>query len=104
MFWVSDRVDRCRVGLLPRHHMKHWMKLEGVLGQIMEVYIGDSDSPTKHQKHYRNSGVAIAAIISGPLLVAKPGSPKKHKVNDMTDSNPEQNNDVCQDSCIVSND
>ena len=48
-----------------------------VLAQIMEVYTGDSDSPTKHQKHYRNSGVAIAAIISGPFLVAEPGSSKK---------------------------
>ena len=43
----------------------------------MEVYTGDSDSPTKCQKHLRNSGVAIAAIISGPLLVVEPGSPKK---------------------------
>ena len=35
-FWVSDRVDRCHVRFLLRHHVKHWMKLEGVLGQIME--------------------------------------------------------------------
>ena len=77
VFWVSDGVDWCCVGFLPQHHVKHWEKLEGVLAQIMEVYTGDSDSPTKHQKHYRNSGVAIGAIISGPLLVAKPGSSKK---------------------------
>ena len=51
----------------------------------MEVYTGDSDSPTKCQKHDRNSGVAIGAIISGPLLVAEPSSPKKkRKVNNMT--------------------
>ena len=80
------------------------MKLEGVLAQILEVYTGDSDSPTKCQKHYSNSSVAIAAIISGPLLVAEPGSPKTRKVNDMTNSNPEQNNDDGQDSSIVSND
>ena len=76
-FWVSDGVDRCHVSFLLQHHVKHWKKLEGVLAQITEVYTGDSDSPTKHQKHYRNSGVAIGAIISGPLLVAEPGSPKK---------------------------
>ena len=82
VFWVSDEVDQCHVGFLPQHHVKHWKKLEGVLAQITEVYTGDSDSPTKNQKHYRNSGVAIGAIISGPLLVAEPGSPKKkHKVN-----------------------
>ena len=89
VFWVSDRVDWCRVSFLQRHHVKHWMKLEGVLGQIMEVYIGDSDSPTKHQKHYRNSGVAIAAIISGPFLVAKPGSPKKSEQHDKQQSRTE---------------
>ena len=64
----------------------------------MEVYTGDSDSPTKHQKHYRNSGVAIGAIISGPLLVDEPGSPKKKwKVNDMTNGNPEQKSSCCYD-------
>ena len=71
----------------------------------MEVYTGDSNSPTKCQKHYRIRGVAIGAIISGPLLVAEPGSPKKkHKVNDMTNGNPEQNKDDDLDSSIMSND
>ena len=71
----------------------------------MEVYTGDSDSPTKHQKHYRNSGVAIGAIIPGPLLVAEPGSPKKKcKVNDMTNGNPEQKkDDDCNHSSISHN-
>ena len=32
----------------------------------MEVYTGDSDSPTKNQKHYRNSGVAIGATPPAP--------------------------------------
>ena len=104
-FWVSDRVDQCCVSFLLQHHVKHSKKLEGVLAQITEVYTGDSDSPTKHQKHYRNSGVAIGAIISGLLLVAEPGSPKKKcKVNDMTNSNPEQNKDDDLDSSIISND
>ena len=61
----------------------------------MVVYTGDSDSPTKHQKHYRNSGVAIGAIISGPLLVAEPSSKKKCKVSNMTNGNPEQKSPCC---------
>ena len=85
--------------------LKDWKKLEGVLAQITEVYTGDSDSPTKYQKHYRNSVVAIGAIIFGPLLVAKPGSPKKKcKVNDMTNGNPEQNKDDDLYSSIISKD
>ena len=59
-FWVSDGIDRCRVGYLPRHHVKHWKRLEGCLAQIIEVYGEDADSPTKRQKHHRNSGVAVA--------------------------------------------
>ena len=30
-FWVSDGVDRCRVGYLPKFHVKHWKLLEGAL-------------------------------------------------------------------------
>ena len=71
-----------RVGYLPRHHVKHWKRLEGCLGQIIEVYGEDADSPTKCRKHHRNSGVAVAALISGPFLAQpeKPSTPsKKHK-------------------------
>ena len=73
-FWVLDGIDRCHVGYLPRHHVKHWKRLEGCLGQIIEVYGEDADSPMKHQKHHRNSGVAVAALISGSLL-AQPEKP-----------------------------
>ena len=67
-FWVSDGIDRCHVSYLPRHCVKHWKRLEGCLGQIIEVYGEDADSPMKRQKHHRNSGVAVAALISGPFL------------------------------------
>ena len=81
-FWVSDGIDRYRVGYLPQHHVKHWKRLEGCLAQIIEVYGEDADSPTKRQKHHRNSGVAVAALISGPFLAQPeiPSTPsKKHK-------------------------
>ena len=78
-FWVSDGVDRCRVGYLPKFHVTHWKSLEGALAQITEIYTEDSDSPTKQQKHYRNSGCAIGALISPPLLLCPPSSPKKKR-------------------------
>ena len=80
-FWVSDGIDRCRVGYLPRHHVKHWKRLEGCLAQIIEVYGEDADSPTKHQKHHCNSGVAVAALISGPFLAQPeiPSTPSKKR-------------------------
>ena len=76
-FWVSDGVDRCRVGYLPKFHVKHWKLLEGALAQIIEVYHEDSDSPTKRQKCHRNSGCAVAALISPPITSTIPPSPMK---------------------------
>ena len=79
-FWVSDRVDWCRVGFLLQHLVKHWMKLknECLLRSQRSTQETKTAQPSV-RKNYRNSGVAIAAIISGPLLVAEPGSPKKIK-------------------------
>ena len=71
---MSDGIDQYCVEYLPRHHVKHWKRLEGCLGQIIEAYGEDADSPTKRQKHHRNSGVAVAALISGSLL-AQPEKP-----------------------------
>ena len=93
-FWVSDGVDRCRVGYLPKFHVTHWRSLEGALAQITEIYTEDSKSPTKQQKHYRNSGCAIGALISPPLLVCPPSLPmkkrKKRKKHETCEMSPEQ--------------
>ena len=64
VYWVSDGVDRCLVGFLHHHQVKHLNKLEGALCQVTEVYSDNSDSPTKHHKHKKNLGCAIAAIVS----------------------------------------
>ena len=61
---MSDGMDRCLVGYLHRHQVKHLNKLEGALCQVTEVYSDNSDSPTKRHKHKKNFGCAIAAIVS----------------------------------------
>ena len=61
---MSDGVDRCLVGYLHCHQVKHLNKLEGALCQVTEVYSDNSDSPTKWHKHKKNFGCAIAAIVS----------------------------------------
>jgi hypothetical protein len=61
-FWITDGIDRCRVGFLPRHYVKHWEDFEGRLAQIVEFY-KDSDSPEKRRKNYRNSGCCKAVLI-----------------------------------------
>ena len=64
VYWVSDGVDRCLVGYLHHHQVKHLNKLEGALCQVTEVYSDNSDSPTKWHKHKKNFGCAIVAIVS----------------------------------------
>ena len=64
VYWVSDGMDRCLVGYPHRHQVKHLNKLEGALCQVTEVYSDNSDSPTKQDKHKKNFGCAIAAIVS----------------------------------------
>ena len=61
---MSDGVDRCPVGYLHCHQVKHLNKLEGALCQVTEVYSDNSDSPTKWHKHKKNFGCAIAAVVS----------------------------------------
>ena len=65
-FWVSDGIDHCHVGYLPKAYVKNWKQFDGALVQVVEVYSGDSDSPTKHQKFNRNHGLAVGVIISSP--------------------------------------
>ena len=64
VYWVSDGVDRCLVGFLHCHQVKHLNKLEGVLCQVTEVYSDNSESPTKCHKHKKNFGCAIVATVS----------------------------------------
>jgi hypothetical protein len=61
---VSDGIDQCRVGFLPRHLLKHCKQYDGVLAQVIEVYSKDSASPTRRRKFHRNKGCCVASIIS----------------------------------------
>jgi hypothetical protein len=62
VYWISDGIDRCRVGFLPRHLMKQWQKYDGRIAQVVDVYEG-SDSPTKRRKNIRNCGCCEAVFI-----------------------------------------
>ena len=62
--WVSDGIDRCRVGFLGRHLIKHCQHYDGALAQITEIYTADSESPMKRKKNRHNVGCCIAALIS----------------------------------------
>ena len=80
-YWVSDGIDRCRVGFLPRQLLKHHKQYNGKLAQIIEKYEEEDDSPTKRCLHHRNRGHCIAAIIDTVWHNEEPPK-KKQKKND----------------------
>jgi hypothetical protein len=62
VYWITDGIDRCRVGFLQRHLLKHWKEYDGKIAQIVDMY-KDSESPTKRMKNHKNLGCCQAVII-----------------------------------------
>jgi hypothetical protein len=69
--WVSDGIDRCRVGFLPRAYVPHAKLWDGVLCQV--VFVGSADDPSSlvRRKCHHYCGYARVAVIS-----ALPGGAK----------------------------
>ena len=62
VYWVTDAVDRCWVGLLPRHLLKHSNKYDGKAAQIV-AFLDLSESPGDKAKYHRNAGVCRAVML-----------------------------------------
>jgi hypothetical protein len=62
VYWISDGIDRCHVGFLPRHLLKQWQQYDGRIAQVVDLYKG-SESPTKRRKNARNYGCCEAVLI-----------------------------------------
>ena len=65
-YWVTDGVDCCKVGFLPRHLIKHKDNYDGKTAQIVE-FLDTSTCPSARAKSLRNCGIARAAILEGPV-------------------------------------
>ena len=63
VYWVSNRIDRCCVGFLLRHFIKHRDEFDGQLAQVVQMY-ADSKNRYKQQLSYRNKGMCVCTIIS----------------------------------------
>jgi hypothetical protein len=61
---VTEGVDSCRVGFLPRFCLKHADKFDGKLAQVTE-FLAESDSPHCRRLSHRYRGVVRAVIITG---------------------------------------
>ena len=58
-FWVSNGIDRCRVGYLPKAYVKNWKQYDGALVLVIEVYSADSDSPTQSTRSFIETMVLL---------------------------------------------
>ena len=65
VYWVTNRIDACRIGFLPRHMNHHAVRYDGVLGQITETFsAGHHNHAVREKWHSRNMGFCHAAVIS----------------------------------------
>jgi hypothetical protein len=73
VIWVTDGVDRCRVGFLPRHMVKHATQYDGALAQVTRVLSDDAATCdlAERRMFHKNKGFCLVAIIT-----SLPGSAK----------------------------
>jgi hypothetical protein len=53
--WVTDSIDRCRVGFLKRHTVQHAAHFDGALVQVTRVFRSDPgscDSAERRMYHH----------------------------------------------------
>ena len=64
--WVTDGIDRCRVGFLPRHMVRHAARYDRALAQVTRVFSSDPETcdTTERRLFFKNKGYCRATIIS----------------------------------------
>ena len=81
VYWVTDGIDRCRVGFLPRHLLKHKTAYNGKLAQIVE-FVADSDSPADRAKSHRCYGLCRAVLVEAEPDEDEENGPTSPHVHD----------------------
>jgi hypothetical protein len=70
--WVTDGIDRCRVGFLKRHMVHHAARFDGALSQVTRVFSSDPGScdSAEHWIYHHDRGCCLATIISSLPVVS----------------------------------
>ena len=78
--WVTDGIDRCRVGFLMRHMVAHAARYDGALAQVTRVFSGKEEECSREERwmYHANGGYCHATIISC-LLMKEDGATTKNK-------------------------
>jgi len=62
--WVTDGMDRCRVGFLQRHMVKHAARFDGALAQVMRVLSKNDGDTAERSLFHKNKGCFYATVIT----------------------------------------
>ena len=73
-YWITDGVDRCRVGFLPRHCVRQANNFDGRLVQVVTM-CANSENPRHRQFARWNRGACHAADITSTILSGSTAGP-----------------------------
>ena len=62
--WVTDGMDRCRVGFLQRHMVAYAEQYDGALAQVTRVLSKDDGDSAEKRLFHKNMGCCYATLIS----------------------------------------
>jgi len=64
-YWVTDGIDRCRVGFLKRHMVNHAWRFDGALVQVTKVFSTDPHccDSAERKMHHHNHGCTHGTIV-----------------------------------------
>ncbi len=63
VYWVTDSVEHCRVGFLPRFMIPYADSFNGLLAQVADVFDESVASPSIRKKVHHNHGFCNATIF-----------------------------------------
>ena len=63
--WVTGGIDRCRVGFVHRHMVRHAPRYDGALAQVTRVFSNDPETCDSMERRlfFKNKGYCCATII-----------------------------------------
>jgi hypothetical protein len=68
VYWVTDGDDRCRVGFLRRHLVKHQADYDGKLAQVVEI-VGANCGVEDRAKQKRCRGLSRVCLIDPEIAL-----------------------------------
>ena len=102
VYWVTDGVDRCKVGFLQRHLVRHKQHYDGKLVQVVE-FLTTSESPADRAKSKHCMRICRAVLIDKNEVDLKRSREKDMDKKTVMHTTPPTNIDMIYSYSIVNN-